>query len=712
MMDKKLLDISQKAQQMLVEYEQLNQHLDLSFPGDAWISNNIKIFKEQLVKLSQTTKNINLLAAFEARTSIHRLGKNTILSATDWHDEAVPAPIRKWRRNPLEYPYESIPYNLRKEVFDYYLRNDVHGELDSQETLLLSRGANEPGYFMPPTIVNVTIDVANRLGLFGYSDPLGHKETRDEISKLERIKRNQPDISLENVAFVMGGISGLDTVLSMLSRKNSKKGCVVVSPNYAPIIDNAEQNFKTHILELSEDYTADMERLIQMVKQNNISAVLLSVPHNPYGFRNLSEHFDRLHKACQENGTFIVCDEIVFDTDISQIMNPITYPNLVIISSYSKKYNIPGLKMGHLLANRDFVNRFYRYADTKYGSPASFSYLTATCLNALETAATSTNDSFIFHRFIENKFSSRQIIMDDFKLWQRLGHLHSKFQNFVAETCMNNLGYIGVEKMIGLDDPSCNTIIRMKGLGSTYQASMTLIAERNISVMPIECFSPPDTWSKRDLRVTIAVEPEKLTQAFPQLICGIDEIVAKETKSEWTHPDDATWLDTIGLSEHAEGASLWGRAKRTQTRLKEIFTLAGKGDVPEYLNRAATLLSIKHAWSLVESEQKPYLLAQLTGRNSINREESLEETLNYLLNRSGKLNTLPELPNKVKRIIFDTVKANATNDNVCNDARLLAMAETFQGISLQGKNLENIEEALSNIGAQEKAPLLRQLLEM
>lgn len=695
--------IALEADQILAEYSVLTAKLDFSKPGDAWIARNAALFSDQLRRLSNTARKTDLLATFERTASPHPYGSIRILEATGWNDSAAPILIRKWRRNLEGHPYASIPADSRKEIFDYYFRHDVHGELDDPSTTRLSRGINDPEYFRPPTIVNVALDVASKNNWFGYSDSLGHAETREAIAALERVRRGQKNITMYNTAVVQGGTAGLHAVLSMLCRMGEKTGCILAAPTYAPILDDVSHHFEPHILELSADYEVDYQELERVIQSGNISAVLISMPHNPYGFRDFDDHLDKLHEVCFKNGVFLICDEIIFDEKISKTLNPIDYPNLVVISSYSKTYSIAGLKLGHILARQDFLDHFYRHASTTYGSAPSFLYLTATCVSSMERHTRDGTDPAL-PDVVVSQFSNSSLISKDFLLWKRLGKAHYDFQNLISQTCAEKLGHIGIEKTIGLDDPSYNIVLRMKGSGSAYKASMDLIASRNISVMPIECFSPVRNWP-RDLRVTIAVEPEKLVFGYPQLIAGIDEIVAHETTREWLNQEDALWINNLGLEGKVKGASPWGLAKRIQERLLEVFRLAGK-EAPEHLKRAATLVSLKRMWSLVSPSSRGDLVKEITGQNDAGDNQKIVDVLGYILDRPGDLSHLPELPKNIKSVLIK----NSLSDKD-PEARVLSAAELFQGISLSQGNFSQLKDTLHIFGRDADYPTLIEAIE-
>lgn len=429
-----------------------------------------------------------------------------------WNTSSISQEVRNWRKNPTFANYDKIPVAEKKEIFDYFFRFDVYGALKREDTVYLSRGVHDPNYFFPPAFVKVGLNIASENNWFGYSDSLGHRETRIKIAELETVRRNQKKYSFQNTAVVQGGTEGLNSIFSFLSKQTDKKKCIVLTPTYAPIIDDIGYYFTPDLLTFNADYSFDTKKILNTIDENT-AVVLFSIPHNPGGFADIKPFLSALQKKCSQYGAYLIFDEIMFDMQISPYLDPVKYKNLIVLTSYSKMYNIPGLKLGHILADKSFIDRFYRHASTTYGSPPSFLYYTVSLIAFYEKALRE-NKKTALPAELAHKVSQKDILLQEFKIWQETIKLHTKFQKFAVLSLIKHCNLEHSLDIFGLSDVSPNIIIRAKHCNCTaYKLFLKILANCNISVIPIECFVPPPNWPA-DLRFTLAVNPGLLVKSF------------------------------------------------------------------------------------------------------------------------------------------------------------------------------------------------------
>lgn len=438
--------------------------------------------------------------------------KNRNYSCAGWDLSSISSEVLNWRKKPTSVNYDKIPLAEKKEIFDYFFRFDVYGALKKDDTVHLSRGVRDPNYFFPPAFVKVGLNIACENDWFGYSDSLGHRETRQKIAELESVRRRQKKYTLQNTIVVQGGTEGLNSVFSFISRQTDKRKCIALTPTYAPIIDDIGYYFTPELYAFNPDYSFDMEKIIGAIDKNT-AIVLFSVPHNPGGFADIKQFLPKLQKKCAQYGTYMIIDEMMFDRKNSPYLDPIEYKNLIVLTSYSKMYNIPGLKLGHILVNKDFVDRFYRHASTTYGSPPSFLYYTASLVAFYEKALWE-NKRTVLPEELLHKTSQKGILLQEFKIWREVIKLHTKFQKFAVSSLINHFAMKHSFDVFGLHDASPNIILRVKNSNHTaYEIFLQILTDYNISVIPMECFIPPSRWPT-DLRITLAINPCILVDSF------------------------------------------------------------------------------------------------------------------------------------------------------------------------------------------------------
>lgn len=645
--------IKRDARTLIAEHQKILSTLDDSFVGDSKIRHSISKQSAQISELLELLEYGPRKQEFTA----HPLGSIAIHGADGWDDASFSPAVRKWRRDLDNVSYETIPPQDRKEVFDYYFARDVHGHLDDPNTVHLSRGVNDPEFFTPPAIVTVSINASSDNNWFGYSDSLGHADTREAIADLEKLRRTQSNFKPENTAVVMGGTAGLNAVLSMISRKNGKSGCAVIAPNYAPIIDDVEHHFKPNIVDLDEDYALDKDALLRVAKDEDTSVVLLSVPHNPSGGRDYLDILPELHEACSSHGGYLIVDEIIYDDKASPFFDPVRFPNLIVISSYSKSYNIPGLKLGHLLADKNFVSEFYRHASTTYGSPPSFLYLTATAIALFEKAEREQGKPKL-PQSIADQVSDGDLLWEEFKLWKKHLEINKRVQKHFVSKILKEQRNCSIEEVLGLDDPSPNCVLRMKGEGSAYSISMSVIAAANISVMPVDCFSPPKSWP-RDLRASISVNPQELLTAFPELITQLDDIIAAERAELWSGIE----AKNMKFQSSAEKIGC-GRLLRRTEALQDIYNIVAGVEPVEAVNEQ--LYAFNKALpkqSSLEEIRSFFKQAALEGQDVGIESQSFidaehQERITYLMFLSDSLSDIriPKVDVDSLHDVFDLVK--------------------------------------------------------
>lgn len=499
-------------------YNDLYVRLDSVLSADQWVGRAVN---RALLQLDEMELAIAQMAESHVPVDIspHKLSYKAICDAQDWDDAGAADSIKAWRRNLGSLSYTDIPVGDRKGLFDYFFRYDVHGHLENDETIFLSRGVNAPEYFAPPSIVNVAIDVASRNNWFGYSDSLGYIETREAIARLEIGRRQNALIDYQNVAVIQGGTAGLHAVLAMLAKETTRRNCVLAMPTYAPIADEVRSHFNLRTLDLNTDYKIDPNELLSAASDPDTAVLLLSVPHNPAGGRVDAHLLELLQDCCRRHGTYLIIDEIAFDPAVSPLVN--LCPYTLVVSSYSKTYNIPGLKLGHLLADADFINRFYRHASTTYGSPTSFTYLVATCLALAEDAARR-DIKVVWPEQVLAVVSTPDLLDEEFSLWRQLRYLQQEFENCALRQILLTQQRHAVAGVFGLDDPSPNIVLRLNTNTSAYQAFLDIMAHTNVALMPIECFVPSGEWPC-DLRVTLSIAPLSLVRGLSGLVSFLND---------------------------------------------------------------------------------------------------------------------------------------------------------------------------------------------
>src|SRR6266436_679724 len=497
-------------------------HLNVDFRGDQWIKRSYQHLLALLHDLTIALNGNDWLLSGDRLA--HPMTFEEMSLYPSEFASAVSFDAASWRASLREGAAKALTAEDLKDVFDIYFRYDLYGRFRRPDTIFLNRGISDPWYFAPPAGVSLALDVANERNWFGYSDPLGHIATRESVAALERHRRRQPGITFENIAITQGATHTLTSLLNLLAWRGLRGKIVVPVPNYPPLVDQISHHFGIERLALSKDYGCEPAEIRHRVLRPDVVAVLLAYPHNPTTNGSLYQEVVELARLCSETNRYLIIIENAFSDLVSGNLDPIRFPNTIIISSWSKTYGTAGLSVGHIVADRKMIDLFYRYASSAYGSPPSFLYLTCTTLAMLELGHRlgTTNR---FERELDETLSSPLLLFREFGHWCEAQGLRSEFSDMILKLVMNIRCFDSLKSV--QSDPivsSVNRVLQTRLEGSNYSTFLSVLAGKNVSVLPVDCLTPPD--DRHDLRVTIALAPSELIHGVTATCEELDNLYA------------------------------------------------------------------------------------------------------------------------------------------------------------------------------------------
>ncbi|SDH71014.1 pyridoxal phosphate-dependent aminotransferase [Nonomuraea jiangxiensis] len=304
-----------------------------------------------------------------------------------------PALARLWRTatplrvvEPAEVLGSRATVRFVKELFNWFFRDDLYGDLRSQATHILSAGSiDEQAWGLPQTLKDC-LRHALDLDWYGYSDSRGRRPVREAVAGYENARMEAAAYRAENVAITMGGtfaVSSLaDFILHGAPATGSPALCAI--PNYPPLVETVARRSQVRLVPLpSRDGQTSLRPLIDALSPDT-PMVLLQTVGNPTGAAVVEAELAKLVRAASPS-TMIVLDEC------HEWLGPPApcsadraAPNVIRVSSLSKTWSAPGMKVGWLLAEEQFVADYYEYASTTFGGPPSFFYTLVEVLARME----------------------------------------------------------------------------------------------------------------------------------------------------------------------------------------------------------------------------------------------------------------------------------------------------------------------------------------
>lgn len=188
-----------------------------------------------------------------------------------------------------------------------------------------------------------------------YGDHLGKPSLRQRIAE-ESEGLNQDQV------MTTGGAAGALFIITT-SLLKPKDHAVVLHPNYTTNIETPRAiGCRLSLLRLSfeEQFRLDLEKLEQLI-QPDTRLVSLTYPHNPTGSMLSESELREIVSLVECKGCYLLSDEtyrdMTFDTRLP-VAAALT-PKAISVSSFSKSYGLPGIRLGWLISQDEALRETF-----------------------------------------------------------------------------------------------------------------------------------------------------------------------------------------------------------------------------------------------------------------------------------------------------------------------------------------------------------------
>lgn len=191
--------------------------------------------------------------------------------------------------------------------------------------------------------------------ILGYGHHLGKPELRELIAK------EHETISSEDILITTGAASALFIVATSLL--NEKDHLIVIRPNYATNIETpraigCEIDFID--LKFENDFEINIDQIRSLIKPNT-KYISITNPHNPTGTTISKDKLSQLIKLVEINNCFLLVDETYRDLTFNDQL-PLAASlseNVISVSSVSKAYGLPGIRIGWLITKNKKLQELF-----------------------------------------------------------------------------------------------------------------------------------------------------------------------------------------------------------------------------------------------------------------------------------------------------------------------------------------------------------------
>lgn len=238
-----------------------------------------------------------------------------------------------------------------------------------------------------------------------------------------------------------------------------------------------------------KDWSIDFGKLTKAITKNT-KGIMLNNPHNPTGKVFEKESLIKINELARKNGIVIISDEIYekliyLDNDFCSFSNIDKYHNnSVVVSGFSKIYNITGWRVGYCLSSKQIMTNIRKVHD----------YLTVCAPNPFQKALLKTE--FLQSQYYKNFINEYKIKRDFF---------------------CNELKKIGIKFFLPEAAYYIMADISDLGLGDDLEFAKFLVKEKGVATVPGRAFFDRNIISKNYVRFCFSRKMNVLEEAIKRV---------------------------------------------------------------------------------------------------------------------------------------------------------------------------------------------------
>ncbi|MFJ4963923.1 pyridoxal phosphate-dependent aminotransferase [Streptomyces sp. NPDC088729] len=279
-----------------------------------------------------------------------------------------------------------------KELFNWFFRDDLYGALRERSDVILSGGSVSEEVWGLPGALKQCVRYALDRDWYGYSDSRGRAAARSAVAGYENARIEEGGYDESEVAITMGGTAAISSLADLIltgpyGRPNdsgSRPPVLCAIPNYPPLVETSARRHPVRLVPLpSSGGRVSLAPLIEAIRPDT-PMVLLQTAGNPTGAAVAEDELAALIRAAAPSCVVVLdeCHEWLGPERRRSAAR--RSPHVVRVSSLSKAWSAPGLKVGWILADRRLVDEYHEYASTAFGGPPSFFYTVVEVLARME----------------------------------------------------------------------------------------------------------------------------------------------------------------------------------------------------------------------------------------------------------------------------------------------------------------------------------------
>ncbi|HAU8295990.1 TPA: aminotransferase class I/II-fold pyridoxal phosphate-dependent enzyme [Vibrio vulnificus] len=279
-------------------------------------------------------------------------------------------------------------------------------ELAEYTSKSISRKAKELGdvcalsfgepYFGPPESAKTAIEQNLNYDTYvatlkRYEDPRGSLELRQEISRWYADNYGITVCPESEILVTHGGVEAI--TLSVMCTTSAGDSVLVSDPSYMlysrniTVLERSVEPLRR--LPNSHEYKAALKDKNAPPSKPNL--MIINSPENPSGYVLSEEDWQAVADYAEQNQTWVLHDEVydsmAFEREhLPALANDKLRERTIMINSFSKKFGLPGLRIGWMVAPAELIDQAAKLHDYMYLGVGILNEKTAIAVLQSETA--------------------------------------------------------------------------------------------------------------------------------------------------------------------------------------------------------------------------------------------------------------------------------------------------------------------------------------
>ena len=230
-------------------------------------------------------------------------------------------------------------------------------------TMISLAGGNPAAELFPnEELSKIAADILkeNPVGALQYGISEGNIALREKILEMMK-ERENITASLDEITIVSGGQQAIEIISKILL--NEGDSVIVEAPSFVGGL-NAFRSYGANLVGVEvESDGINIEKLKETIKNTKNVKLIYTIPNfqNPSGVTMSEEKRKALYEIARENGIFIIEDnpygELTFDGVKLPTIKSMDEAGVVLYSGSFSKILAPGLRLGYLIAPKNFTEK-------------------------------------------------------------------------------------------------------------------------------------------------------------------------------------------------------------------------------------------------------------------------------------------------------------------------------------------------------------------